>query len=76
MLRYSHPWLGFVLDYWPATVLLPTVLLLIVVLALITRWWDRRDSAAARAPATRADCPADAINLFDARLKSDRVTAA
>jgi hypothetical protein len=33
---------AFILDYWPATLFLPSVLLLIAALALITRWWDRR----------------------------------
>jgi len=42
--RYNHPTLAWVLDYWPATILVPAVLVLIAVLALITRWWDRQDS--------------------------------
>ena len=45
MLKYSHPWLALLLHYWPAAILLPTILLLITALALITRWWDRRDAA-------------------------------
>ena len=39
----NHPALAWVVDYWPAVVLVPAVLLLIVVLALVTRWWDRQD---------------------------------
>ena len=60
MLKYSHPWLALLLHYWPAAIMLPMILLLIVVLALITRWWDRRDrgadprAGAARAPGGRA----------------------
>jgi hypothetical protein len=46
MLKYSHPVLAMVLDYWPITIFAPAVLLLIATLALITRWWDRRDQAA------------------------------
>jgi len=45
--RYNHPTLAWMLDYWPATILLPSVLLLIAVLALITRSWDQRDQGAA-----------------------------
>ena len=41
----NHPSLAWVVDYWPAVVLVPTVLLLIVVLALVTRWWDRQDES-------------------------------
>ena len=50
MLIYSHPWLAFafIIDYWSATVFLPSVLLLVAVLALITRWWHRRDAAPAQ----------------------------
>ena len=45
MLKYSHPWLAVVFDYWPTMVLLPTLLLLVATLALITRKWDARDEA-------------------------------
>jgi hypothetical protein len=41
----NHPALAWVVDYWPAVVLVPAVLLLIVVLALVTRWWDRQDES-------------------------------
>jgi hypothetical protein len=77
MLKYRHPWLAFILDYWPATVFLPSVLLLVAVLALITRWWDRRDVAAAQEQvALRTDYHVEPISLFDAGSSSDRVTAA
>ena len=46
MLKYSHPTLALILDYWPITIFAPMILLMIAVLALITRWWDRRDQAA------------------------------
>jgi hypothetical protein len=43
--RYRHPVLAWILDSWPAMILLPSVLLLIAALVLITRWWDERDAA-------------------------------
>jgi hypothetical protein len=46
MLKYSHPLLALILEYWPITIFAPTILLLIATLALITRWWDRRDREA------------------------------
>jgi hypothetical protein len=77
MLKYSHPWLAFILDYWPATVFLPSVLLLVTALALLTRWWDRRDAATAQEPpAPQPDFHVEAISLFDPGPSSDRVTAA
>jgi hypothetical protein len=57
MLKYSHPMLALILEYWPITIFAPTILLGIATLALITRWWDRRDQEARenlmpQAPAT------------------------
>ena len=57
MLKYSHPMLALILEYWPITIFAPAILLLIATLALITRWWDRRDQEAReslmpQAPAT------------------------
>jgi hypothetical protein len=49
MLKYSHPTLALVLDYWPVTIFAPAILVLIATLALITRWWDRRDQEAREA---------------------------
>jgi hypothetical protein len=43
------------IEHWPLLVLTPAVLLLIAVLALITRQWDQRDEVAARETARRAD---------------------
>jgi hypothetical protein len=77
MLKYSHPWLASILHQWPATVLLPSVLLLVAVLALITRWWNRRDAATQqRKAALRTDFHVEPISLFGAGPSSDRVTAA
>ena len=50
MLKYRHPDLAVVVHYWPALVMLPTILVLIATLALITHWWDRRDEAARKRP--------------------------
>ena len=58
MLRYSHPTLAWILDYWPITIFLPAILLLIATLALVTRSWDKRDQEArerARQPAPDSD---------------------
>jgi hypothetical protein len=54
MLRYSHPTLAYLLHYWPVTIFLPAILLLIAVLAVITRRWDARDAAAAQQKARQA----------------------
>lgn len=55
MLKYSHPTLAWILDYWPITIFMPAILLLIATLALITRSWDKRDEEAR--DATRAAAP-------------------
>lgn len=52
MLKYSHPTLAWVLDFWPVTIFAPMILLLIATLALITRWWDQRDQEAREAART------------------------
>ena len=71
MLKYSHPTLALVLDYWPITIFAPTVLLLIATLALITRWWDRRDQAAQESVRAAAS-PAGAVVAWPtARLRGD-----
>jgi hypothetical protein len=46
MLRYSHPVLAWILHYWTVTIFLPSILLLVVVLAWVTHRWDERDEAA------------------------------
>jgi hypothetical protein len=77
MLRYSHPWLAYILHQWPATIFLPSVLLLVAVLALVTRWWNHRDAATAQEQAAlRTDFHVEPICLFGAGQSSDRVTAA
>ena len=71
MLKYSHPTLALVLDYWPITIFAPTVLLLIATLALITRWWDRRDQAAQESVRAAAS-PAGAVVAWPtARVRSN-----
>ena len=59
MLKYSHPTLALVLDYWPITIFAPTILVLIATLALITRWWDRRDQAVQES--VRPPAPAEGV---------------
>jgi hypothetical protein len=54
-LKYNNPVLWVFLEHWPVLILTPAVLLLIAVLALITRRWDQRDEIAARERARRAD---------------------
>jgi hypothetical protein len=41
----NHPTLAWVLDYWPSVILVPTILLVIAVLTLVTYRWDRRDKS-------------------------------
>jgi hypothetical protein len=41
----NHPTLAWVVDYWPWVVLVPTILLVIAVLVLVTHCWDRRDES-------------------------------
>jgi hypothetical protein len=41
----NHPTLAWFVDYWPSVVFVPTILLVIVVLAVVTRWFDRRDES-------------------------------
>jgi hypothetical protein len=41
----NHPTLGWVLDHWPSVILVPTILLVIAVLVLVTYRWDRRDKS-------------------------------
>jgi hypothetical protein len=55
LLKNNHPVLSMFIEHWPLLVLTPAVLLLIAVLALITRQWDQRDEVAARETAHRAD---------------------
>jgi hypothetical protein len=46
----SRPLLDVFLAYWPLLIFVPAVLVLITVLVLVTRWWDRRDAARAVGP--------------------------
>ena len=59
MLKYSHPTLALVLDYWPITIFASAILVLIATLALITRWWDRRDQAVQES--VRPPAPAEGV---------------
>ena len=44
MLKYSHPTIFLILQYWTVTIFLPVLLVMIAVLTMITRWLDRRDA--------------------------------
>lgn len=36
------PW-DIMLDYWPVTIFLPVIAIILITLAVITRIWDNRD---------------------------------
>lgn len=46
--KMNHPTLAWFLDHWAAAIFVPTILLGLVALALITRLWDERDDEARR----------------------------
>ena len=52
----SRPVLDLFVEQWPMLIFVPVVLILIAVLAGVTRWWDRRDAQrSTKATARRAD---------------------
>jgi hypothetical protein len=53
--EYDHPVLAWVLIHWPTAIILPSLLLLLAGLALMTRWWNEKDEAARRANYHRRD---------------------
>jgi len=55
----SHAVLDLFVEQWPLLIFVPAVLILVAVLAGLTRWWDRRDAErAADTTARRADAAA------------------
>ncbi|MGE3286091.1 MAG: hypothetical protein AB7J32_08310 [Pseudonocardia sp.] len=40
----SREFWDFVGDHWSVTILLPTILLVIALLAVVTRVWDKREA--------------------------------
>jgi hypothetical protein len=52
-LKHNNPVLGVFIEQWPLLILTPAILLLIAMLALITRQWDQRDEIAARDRSSR-----------------------
>ena len=40
----SRPVLDLFVEQWPMLIFVPAILILIAVLAGVTRWWDRRDA--------------------------------
>ena len=52
----SRPVLDLFVEQWPLLIFVPAVLILVAVLAGVTRWWDRRDAQrSTKATARRAD---------------------
>ena len=52
----SRPVLDLFVEQWPMLIFVPAVLILVAVLAGVTRWWDRRDAKrSAATTARRAD---------------------
>jgi hypothetical protein len=45
MLQQSHPVLAWILQYWTITIFVPAILVMVAVLAFITRRWDQRDQS-------------------------------
>ena len=55
----SRPVLDLFVEQWPLLIFVPAVLILIAVLAGVTRWWDRRDAKrSADTTARRVDATA------------------
>ena len=55
----SRPLLDLFVEQWPMLIFVPAILILIAVLAGVTRWWDRRDAQrAAKTTSRRADAAA------------------
>jgi hypothetical protein len=74
-LKYSHPWLCHVLNYWPATVLLPTMLGLIAMLAVVTQFWDHDDEQAREVSQQAKGGAAPVGDEADAGTSCQRVVA-
>jgi len=53
MLQQSHPVLAWILEYWTITIFVPAILVLVAVLTLVTRRWDRRDEFARKLRVSR-----------------------
>jgi len=49
----SRPVLDLFVEQWPLLIFVPAVLILIAVLAGVTRWWDRRDAERSAEPTAR-----------------------
>ena len=51
----SRPVLDLFVEQWPLLIFVPAVLILVAVLAGVTRWWDRRDAQRSAETTRRAD---------------------
>ena len=67
----SRPVLDLFVEQWPMLIFVPAVLIIVAVLAGVTRWWDRRD--AKRSAATTAQ-RADAATGHEVAAGSPRTT--
>jgi signal peptidase I len=76
MPKYGGPTLALFVEHWPSMILLPAVLLLLVVLAVITRWWDLQDQSARERPC-QAHSPVEVTELIsdEATAVGDEATA-
>jgi signal peptidase I len=75
MLKYDHPTLALFVAHWPLMILVPAILLLLVVLAMITRRWDWRDQSA-REMSCQTHSPAEPTKVIsdEAAEVSDEAT--
>jgi hypothetical protein len=65
----SRPVLDLFVEQWPLLIFVPAVLILIAVLAGLTRWWDRRDAERSAEPTARQ---ADATAGHEVAARSPR----
>src|SRR4051794_41721751 len=65
----SRPVLDLFVEQWPLLIFVPAVLILIAVLAGVTRWWDRRDAERSAEPTARQ---ADATAGHEGAARSPR----
>src|SRR4051812_49648915 len=49
----SRPVLDLFVEQWPLLIFVPAVLVLVAVLAGVTRWWDRRGAGRSAGPTSR-----------------------
>ena len=65
----SRPVLDLFIEQWPLLIFVPAVLILVAVLAGVTRWWDRRDGQRSAEATAR---PAEAATSHEVAARSLR----